>query len=74
MCVFTPNNKISTETQGTWTIFCRRYISPTDSAYSILKECIENNRLEQSYLQDQLGWRSPIIVDKDKKLIDLRPW
>lgn len=57
-----------TTTKGTWKIY-GVYFAPSDSIYSILKKAIEAGNLQQDYLQQVTGHRSPIKVDEERKTI-----
>ena len=60
--------KMKTE-RGIWTIYGLNLI-PSDAIYLRLKEAIEQDRLDQKYLQYITGHNGPIIVDRKKKTIE----
>lgn len=55
--------------RGSWTIYGINLI-PSDSIYQKIKESIEQNRLEQRYLQNITGHRNPILVDPQDRSIE----
>ena len=60
--------KVKTTTNGTWAISGINLIS-SDSIYLNIKKAIEEDRLDQSYLQDLTGHRAPIVIDRKEKTI-----
>lgn len=54
--------------KGNWTIHGINLIS-SDSIYQKIVEAINEDTLEQTYLQKITGHLAPIIVDKKRKVI-----
>ena len=55
-------------TTGTWEIIGVNLL-PSDSLYLKLKECVEKDHLDISYLQKATGHMAPIKVDKKNRQI-----
>jgi len=55
--------------KGSWKITGVNFI-PSDSVCSIIKDAVEKNNLEQSFLQRATGHLAPIIINHEDKTID----
>lgn len=64
--------KIYTQ-KGEWTIFGTHF-TQTDSLYFQLIKAINTGKLDQDYLQEVTGHRSPIIVNHRDRTIQFCSW
>lgn len=55
--------------KGIWTIYGINLI-PSDTIYQKVKEAIEQDLLNQSYLQNITGHRNPILIDPQDQSIE----
>jgi len=63
-----------TANNGKKWIFYGITVAPSDAAYAILQEAIDNDMVNQEYLQSRLGYRTPIIVDHQRGTVSVESW
>ena len=59
--------------KGIWNIFGTN-LTPADAHYEVIKNAIEADTVNQSFLQKETGHCAPILVNRLVRSIQFCPW